>query len=359
MLFIFIAIIFLMGFGVHAFVIQNSFSSATFDGNYSNRSVLSGLQMWATGGELIFNGTSGGACQYPQSTYLTSSNNYLGVADTGEFSINVKQISGFADGNVHLTTGVYNGQSAGVALQLEPGDYFLVHWPSGLRLCAGDNRVADGSYHQFKVIVTRDGADTVFHVYWDGILWCTDTQSSLVTNLYFNISDNSCGGAHQFAYDTLYWTNNASNVSSVGLDTGVYCLDNEDCTSGYCLYHKCALKTGSMACTANAECMSGECTNGHCIKEDIGTAATAMKNDLVGSTTAASILFCLFFILAPAVMIIWKTGSKEGVIAAIGWMAFMTIGFTMLGWIPAFLIIGLIILAAAMLAFGIILTSGG
>ena len=348
---------------VLCFTFTETFSGSIITAaNFLNKSVSGTMYMNVSSGILNIYGNASGGTGWNGGVYITSKD-YINITSNGEliftftipitFSANQYFLGGLVP--VGWATG-----SGGIMLTAQGGDsLYILDIKTGLRACGGSSHSLDNSPHIFRITATRDnGINTVFNTYYDGVLWCSVTQTSTINNLFANLTSITTTGNvyHWITIDNLYFSDNQS-VDMVGfLDTGAYCDNPSDCLSGNCEYHRCALKMGNKLCSASSECLSGSCVNSHCGATDIWTSVIASKNQMFGNSDSANNFVSLFLIMGGAFGLGFATG---GVLLPIIWIVMTTFGFTLFGMLSPFILVGLVLIGLVVIVLGVTIASKG
>lgn len=128
------------------------------------------------------------------------------------------------------------------------------------------------------------------------------------------------------------------------------------CASGYAEYGKCSLKPGGYSCVASSECLSSECVNSKCNSPGAWSSLDNFVKLSFGSDTTSLtfISIAIILILMGGIIFISK-GSIAGIIAGTGVMIMAMIFFTIVGWLPVFFLLGLILLIVISIALLLVL----
>jgi hypothetical protein len=209
----FILLVLIFTLSVNAFLINDDFTDGINPAVYNNKSVFNALNIYTSDQGLIFNGTNSTVvtCQYENyGTYLKSKYS-ISANDNGFYSQTFKSNS--TVGNNPRVFTIIGNTTNGLILQTggTPDKIYSLNNGTAV-ICSGDYKTLDNSTHTYFVNITRTTNTTVYKSYWDGVEWCTFTQSSKPP-VSFEIQDFTCGTAgsvngvnHKFIYSNIQFS---------------------------------------------------------------------------------------------------------------------------------------------------------
>lgn len=143
-------------------------------------------------------------------------------------------------------------------------------------------------------------------------------------------------------------SSNASSSSGL-LSSGEVCSVNEDCDSNYCYGTICRLRTTSMTCTANSQCVSGSCSNGICTKAPLWTGIDSATKEEFGDDSNTLMFISIIIILVICGLTIYGAVNAgqpmAGIFLAVCEFFVLIIFFTIVGWLSAWILLFMIIIA--------------
>jgi hypothetical protein len=100
------------------------------------------------------------------------------------------------------------------------------------------------------------------------------------------------------------------------------------------------------------ECISGDCVNGKCSDPGLALMLNATKNSLIGTDTDSGMMVSLLITLGVTITILFLVRSMAGMAIAIPVFFVMVLFFTLIGWMPPYILIisifgGLIVVVLA------------
>lgn len=200
------------------------------------------------------------------------------------------------------------------------------------------------------VEVFRDGSSGFMTA-----LYTDSTQGFLIrsSEVGSNCGDGICG-LYENPYNCLEDCNITTDETA-GLDTNTASNNASNCASGYIEYGKCALKPFKMGCDADSECLSNSCVNGICDDSDVWTKFDNAKDQLYGDSDEANNFLSLIIVLGVGIFI----AMQGGIFVSLGWIVLSTIFFTIVGWLSAFFLVGMILLGLILLVLGVVIKGSG
>ena len=196
-------------------------------------------------------------------------------------------------------------------------------------------------------------------VYVDGaagspLMVFTDSTAGFI--LKAGVIGASCGNGVCDAYENAYNCIADCNITAPSLTdnfaVGTFTKNASKCASGFIEYNKCALRPPNIVCDADSECLSGSCENNLCTDMDIWTKIDASKTQLFGDSSGANNFVSLFFILGGAFGLGLMTLNA---LLPIIWIVLATIGFTILGWLSPFILVGLFLIGLVVVVLGVVI----
>lgn len=361
-LIVFILILFFIPL-VNGFTVLDNFNSTILNTTtWTNKSTYGNLSFNVSNGEAVFFGNSSGSNQYNGGIYI-SSKNLINHSQDGllTFKFQAKTFTGTSQaffmslgyplGSIGVGVTGVGGSLAGTS------GLYCVNYVTGLRACSGDVKTIDTGVHTITILVNRDGLNTIFTWFYDGGFWCQITQAGTV-NLPANFTYASVNNVYsEIALDDFYFTDSSNNSFAGILPVGSYCgFDASVCLSKYCEYGSCSLKPGGRSCTDGSECLSSSCVNQKCNMPGAWVSMDNFVKLTFGSDTTSLtfISVAIILILMGGIIFVAK-GSIAGIIAGTGVMIITMIFFTIVGWLPAFFIIGLVLLIIISIALMLVL----
>ena len=303
-------------------------------------------------------GNTSGSVQYNGGLFL-GSKNYINITSGGEL-IYTYTINNPFSNNQYFFGGLGQYGVAGIGVTIQGGDYvYITNYKTGLISCSTDKKGLDSSPHTIRIVASRNIVDTDYNVYYDGLIWCSITQTSTITNLAANFTFVSAqNNYHSLYIDNVYFTD--GTTTSALLNEGAWCQTGEDCISGNCEYHYCTLKSGGAECLQGSECLTGSCTGGRCDRADLFTQVNYAKKQIVGDSIATNNLLALSIIFGLAIVVLMLGGANilsGGVAMGIVFMG--SIFFTIIGYLSPFIMIGVVLTGLILVVFAFVITSGG
>jgi len=135
-------------------------------------------------------------------------------------------------------------------------------------------------------------------------------------------------------------------IQNVSGELGTPCDTGEDCDTGKCEFHSCVQKNGNEPCTKDSDCISGRCIANKCVKASLSQQLTASVTENFGYDTATLALIALILMIGiPIAILIAGLVYKSSLVALLGVVVFILLGFmfTFMGWLPPFLVLGLLV----------------
>ena len=135
---------------------------------------------------------------------------------------------------------------------------------------------------------------------------------------------------------------------------GSPCQTDDDCADGLkCEYGVCTKLTFGDECVYDSDCLSGICLNGKCTKASLWTLIDASKDQMYGDDAPTNNFLSL-------VLMIVVSGALGYYVAVwAGLISFFVLGifFALVGWLSAFILIGMFLIGIILMVFVIMIGS--
>jgi hypothetical protein len=143
-------------------------------------------------------------------------------------------------------------------------------------------------------------------------------------------------------------------------EVGAPCNTGEDCNTGLCEYGSCALKPHRADCTQDSDCLSGQCIDSMCSKPSLSDGLDqAVKQQFGGDTNSLLIVSLIIIIGITITIIIAGNGTAPALFGGLSAFFLLSIGFTIIGWLPVFILVGIILLLLVLVVFLFVIGAGG
>lgn len=193
------------------------------------------------------------------------------------------------------------------------------------------------------------------------IVWTDDTTGFIASN---NLVSIACGNGVCDTFENAWSCEEDCNISATPTNTtGDSCNEDIDCTFGGCFYGFCDLLSGGSICDYDDDCLSDDCSNNVCTKstwwESIDNTKDKNAGDDVNTNNMLAIIITLL-ISSIIVIVVSKTGAG-GLGAVAGGITFLVLAifFTIVGWLSAFIMFGIVLLLLVALVIGVMMGGGG
>lgn len=140
--------------------------------------------------------------------------------------------------------------------------------------------------------------------------------------------------------------------------TGDPCETNSNCKLGVCELGYCKLAVGRQYCDQQADCLSGVCRNNLCTKAGLWRTVDDGKTQNFGDDNDTNNFLAITLMLIISGMIIAGTRSFTGVLISSGAFIVLAIFFTIVGWLSAFILLGIFIVML-IIGFLLVVLGGG
>lgn len=144
-----------------------------------------------------------------------------------------------------------------------------------------------------------------------------------------------------------------ANATGLVNETGDSCKSDLDCQYGICEYNFCTLAGQNHFCDSNLDCISGVCSNNKCTKPSYWDSISASKDQQFGDDANTNNFISLFLAIGVSGIIIYAGGAGLVSVGA-GALVFtgLCIFFAVVGWLSAFLLVGIIIVELLLVVVG-------
>lgn len=135
---------------------------------------------------------------------------------------------------------------------------------------------------------------------------------------------------------------------------GSPCQTDEDCADGLkCEYGVCVKLTFGDECNYDSDCLSGICLNGRCTKASLWVLIDRSKDQMYGDDTPTNNFLSLVFMICIGGVI----GAYVAIWAGVLTFFMLAIFFALVGWLSAFILIGMFLIGIILMVFAIIIGS--
>lgn len=215
--------------------------------------------------------------------------------------------------------------------------------------------------YYYIVNVNFDFQEATYSIYVNGSLVCDEYDFNYTS---FNAGRIAITQSYQDnEYEQHYLDDiyiSGAGFLGVGYDEYEPCETDEDCASGKCVGNICVLKDFYETCTDGSECLSGVCINNKCGKASLSQVSENMKNQIFGKDSTSSNIFSLILMISIALIIIYfGKGSTVSVTLAVVSFVALTFLFAFMGWLSAWIVIGIIVIFLIIMIIGVVIARGG
>lgn len=258
------------------------------------------------------------------------------------------------------------------ALRSNSKDLIAVQWEYGnystIRII---NALAGGQNCENEISITKDQYNTIileFDIEQNTYsLYINDNSTEcsiktlgtiggvdVITNVPISIS-GGLGNYVNFGHDSFgIYSTKSINESGV---TGGYCAIDSDCQFTLnCVANKCICKNELQSCSANTECCSGVCSNGYCTAPTISKRLSNLVSDIFGTDSDSDLFLGIIIIVGLTILTLLLSKSILGAIIGLV-LGIIVTAFG--GFIPASLIIILVLVIAILSFIGFVISHKG
>ena len=178
-----------------------------------------------------------------------------------------------------------------------------------------------------------------------------------IDNYFVMVGTDKYTDTSIYYYENIF-DNVTEESSTLGLDVGLPCITNADCSTNNCEYGSCIRLGGGENCDSNDDCISERCFNGLCTKPSIWKRIDSSKDQQYGDDKNSNNFIALFFMIGLPLLIILSTRSKAGVLGGIVVYFGLSFFFTIVGYLSPFILLGSIVSALILFVFAFVIGGG-
>lgn len=211
----------------------------------------------------------------------------------------------------------------------------------------------------YKVGSERNGTSIIYDISGSGspvYAYSDNAVGFIIRNVAL---DPLCGNGVCNEFENSFSCPEDCGVNATGTvnQSGDFCLTDADCQYGVCEYGFCILAGARAECNVDADCLSGVCSNGICTIPSYWKRIDASKDQQYGDDTNTNNFIALFFMILIPAGIIWLGRSAIAIFGAIGAFIVLSVFFLIVGYLSAFIFIGIVLVMLLIIVFAFMLGS--